>query len=183
VDFVEVLRQAAAFEAAEDGLARKSQELLLALLRHTKEPFSRLQFTPGHVTCTGLVMSPSRREILLVHHFLLDRWLLPGGHIESGDETPAGAARREVIEETAVALDRSFTPVLVGIDVHGIPERRGEPFHLHHDLIFAFRAGSARTSRSAESRDVRWAAPGEFQGYRLPHNVIRAFERAQRIAC
>ena len=34
-------------------------------------------------------------------------------------------------------------PLLVGIDVHGIPPGRREPFHLHHDLIFAFRALSA----------------------------------------
>ena len=34
----------------------KSRELVLQLLEHTPAPFSREQFQPGHVTCTGLVL-------------------------------------------------------------------------------------------------------------------------------
>src|SRR4051812_37789652 len=34
----------------------KSRELILMLLASTADPFSRHQFHPGHITCTGLVL-------------------------------------------------------------------------------------------------------------------------------
>src|SRR5688572_7116975 len=62
-----------------DGEAEKSRELTLSLLAWSPAPFSRNIFNPGHVTCTGVVLSPDKHHVLLVHHRRLDRWLLPGG--------------------------------------------------------------------------------------------------------
>src|SRR3954451_2776401 len=87
-----------------DGVALKSIELILLLLEYSPRPFSREQFTPGHITCSGMVIAPDRDRILLVHHRRLARWLLPGGHVEPEDETIAGTARREVTEETGAQL-------------------------------------------------------------------------------
>ena len=47
-------------------------------------------------------------------------------------------------------------PRLVGIDVHPIPPGKGEPYHLHHDLLFAF--GPSR--RSSGCRASRARSPG-----------------------
>ena len=124
------------FDPADDGEAAKSKELVLALLASSPEPFSRRQFNPGHITCTGLVLSPGRDRILLVLHRRLQRWLLPGGHVEPDDPVIGDAARREVVEETGAVLRAGSPPLLVGVDVHGIPVRRDEPFHLHHDLRY-----------------------------------------------
>src|SRR5690242_19256846 len=93
------------FADAGDGAASKSRELTLGLLAHTSDPLSRNQFVPGHITCTGLVLSPSGDRVLLVHHARLLRWLLPGGHIEAEDTDVAETARREVLEETGAELD------------------------------------------------------------------------------
>lgn len=41
-------------------------------------------------------------KILLVHHNKFDKWVFPGGHIES-DETPNQAAIREFFEETGIS--------------------------------------------------------------------------------
>src|SRR5260370_11711435 len=120
----------------------KSRERILALLEHTPAPFSRHQFHPGHITCTALVLHPDARRVLLIHHHRLRRWLLPGGHVEESDETLSGAARREAVEETAVRIAPGIKALLAGMDVHGIPAHKGEPFHLHHDLIFTLDAES-----------------------------------------
>src|SRR5580700_3488262 len=109
------------FHPAGDGEAEKSKELALALLTISPAPFSRRQFNPGHITCTGLVLSPSRDRILLVLHRRLQRWLLPGGHVEPDDSLIGDAARREVVEETGAVLRADASPPLVGVDVHGIP--------------------------------------------------------------
>jgi 8-oxo-dGTP pyrophosphatase MutT (NUDIX family) len=166
------------FDAGSDGEALKSQELVLALLEQSAMPLSRRQFNPGHITCSGLVLSPSRERILLVLHRRLHRWLLPGGHVEPEDVAIGDAGRREVIEETGATLAPDDSPLLVGVDVHGIPPRRDEPFHLHHDLTFRFQAQSEEFHVSEEVREVAWCAITDFDRYHLPGNLRRCYARA-----
>jgi 8-oxo-dGTP pyrophosphatase MutT (NUDIX family) len=165
------------FHEPADGQALKSRELILLLLDCSPTPFSRSQFTPGHITCTGLVLAPNGLRVLLVHHRRLDRWLLPGGHVEPDDAEIWDAARREVIEETGAELIPDPAPRLVGMDVHGIPGKGAEPYHLHHDLLFSFRAAGDSIQCSPESREVAWCSPAEFDRYALPDNNQRAYKR------
>lgn len=169
----------ASFAAGSDEMAAKSQELILMLLRHSEAPFSRDQYAPGHITATSVVLSPDRRFVLLVHHRRLERWLLPGGHVEREDATLEAAARREVAEETGAVLAAS-PGLLAGLDVHGIPPKKKEPYHQHHDLIFAFRATDVVVRVSEESREVRWceATDAEFGRFALPDPIVRAVRRA-----
>lgn len=177
IDVATVREVVRAFNDESDGQAFKSCELILLLLESSPEPFSRLQFTPGHITCTGLVLAPDGRGILLVHHRRLNRWLLPGGHVEPDDASIADAARREVVEETGALLRPDASAPLVGADVHGIPSNGREPYHLHHDLLFQFQATADELRVSPESRAVVWCAPDEFDRYLLPGNVRRAYRR------
>ena len=165
------------FADSSDGQALKSRELILLLLEATAEPFSRRQFTPGHITCTGLVLAPGREGLLLVHHRRLDRWLLPGGHVEAEDREIWDTARREVVEETGVLLAPDGTPPLAGLDVHGIPAGKGEPYHLHHDILFRFQALEEEFRLSHESRAIAWCGLEEFDRYDVPGNVRRAYLR------
>jgi 8-oxo-dGTP pyrophosphatase MutT (NUDIX family) len=170
------------FDPGDDGEAAKSKELVLALLSSSAEPFSRRQFNPGHITCTGLVLSPARDRILLVLHRRLQRWLLPGGHVEPDDALIGDAGRREVVEETGAILRADSAPLLVGVDVHGIPPRRDEPFHLHHDLIFLFHSASDAFHIAEEVRDVAWCSVAEFDRYQLPGSLRRAYARTLAVA-
>ncbi len=165
------------FSDPSDGASLKSLELILMILECTPDPFSRHQFLPGHVTCTGLVLAPDSERVLMIHHGRLNRWLLPGGHVEPQDAEIWDAARREVVEETAAQLIPCDSPVLAGMDVHGIPAAKGEPYHLHHDILFHFRAVSDRVAVSQESRDIAWVAPADFDRYAVPPNVRRAYQR------
>ena len=162
-----------------DDLATKSKELVLGLLEHTPEPFSRHQFEPGHITGTAIVLHPRLEAMLIVHHRRLDRWLLPGGHVEDGDAAIWDTARREAMEETGVSLAPEDRPRLVGIDVHGIPAKRGEPYHLHHDLVFRLRAASEAVVETEETRGVAWCGPRDWDRYHIPVPAIRAFRRSQ----
>jgi 8-oxo-dGTP pyrophosphatase MutT (NUDIX family) len=156
----------------------KSRELILALLQCSREPFSRDQFEPGHITCTAAVIHPDGRSVLLMHHHRHHRWLLPGGHVEVFDIPLSDAAKREAIEETAVRIAAAGGGALVGMDVHGIPARKREPFHLHHDLIFAFTAASAEFAITEEAPQVAWCTADEFARYQLPSSITRAVARA-----
>ncbi len=167
-----------AFEPAPEE--EKSRELILALLECTEAPFSRDQFHPGHITCTAAVLHPDFRHVLLMHHHRHRRWLLPGGHVEKTDAMLSDAAKREAIEETAVRIADLSSGTLAGMDVHGIPARKGEPFHLHHDLIFSFKANSEEFALTDEAPEVAWCAFDEFERYSLPSSITRAVERAAK---
>jgi 8-oxo-dGTP pyrophosphatase MutT (NUDIX family) len=164
-----------------DDLAGKSRELILGLLHHSDDPFSRRQFNPGHITCTAVVLSPDLTRVLLMHHHRHLRWLLPGGHVEEEDLTLAVTARREAHEETGVLLEASTNGRLVGMDVHGIPARKREPFHLHHDLIFALTAQSDHFSFTEEAPKITWCRPSEFSHYEVAPSIARSVLRAQQI--
>jgi 8-oxo-dGTP pyrophosphatase MutT (NUDIX family) len=168
-----------AFYDPSDGAVLKSRELVIMLLECSPTPLSRHEFHPGHITCTGLVLAPDGGSLLMVHHRRLKRWLLPGGHVEADDASLADAARREVVEETGAVLAPDLAPALVGIDVHGIPAGKGEPYHLHHDLLFAFRATAEDLRVSEESHAVAWVVPADFDQYAVPDNVRRAYQRVR----
>jgi 8-oxo-dGTP pyrophosphatase MutT (NUDIX family) len=124
-----------------------------------------------------LVLAPDGEQLLLVHHRRLDRWLLPGGHVDPTDAEIWETARRETVEETGAVLAPDPAPRLAGLDVHGIPAGKGEPYHLHHDLLFHFRATAEEPRVSEESRAVVWGSPAEFDRYSVPDNVRRAYRR------
>jgi 8-oxo-dGTP pyrophosphatase MutT (NUDIX family) len=162
----------------------KSIELITMLLQHTPAPFSRHQFTPGHITATGLVLHPESDAIAMVFHGRLERWLLPGGHCESTDNSVSAAAAREVYEETGLKVEGG---IAIGADVHGIPPKvkNGqiiEPYHQHHDLLFGFRATTTHLTVSEESHDIRWVPPAEFDAYAVPPNIRRAWHRWTQLA-
>src|SRR5580692_11021373 len=165
-----------AFQASPEE--EKSRELILALLESTDQPFSRDQLHPGHITCTAVVLHPDGCQFLLMHHHRHRRWLLPGGHVEEDDVTLSDAARREAIEETAAQIAGAGCAILAGMDVHAIPARKGEPYHLHHDLIFAFSAESEDFVVTDEAPQVTWCGPDEFARYQLPSSIMRAAARA-----
>lgn len=114
---------------------------LAGLLDQVPDVTSREEFR-GHVTA-GAVLVNEAGQVLQLHHNVLGKWLLPGGHVEAVDLSLAGAALRELVEEAGlnggvVAL-AGVSPV--HIDVHPIPanEGKGEPEHWHADFRFVFR--------------------------------------------
>jgi 8-oxo-dGTP pyrophosphatase MutT (NUDIX family) len=166
------------FDPGADGLAGKSRELTLHLLRHTAAPFSHHQFTPGHITCTALVLHPGESKVLFMYHHRLHRWLLPGGHVEPEDASPAVAAAREAREETAVRINEDAGSILAGIDVHGIPPKKGEPFHLHHDLIWCLRAAAEEIAVTDEAPQVRWAGESDWDGMEIADSIRNTIRRS-----
>lgn len=174
----EALAVVEGFDPRADGLAAKSRELTLGMLQFSAAPFSRLQFTPGHITCTALVLHPRDSMVLLMHHHRLRRWLLPGGHVEESDASLSDAAAREATEETCVRIDASRAPFLAGIDVHGIPPKKGEPFHLHHDLIWCFRAVTEAIETTDEAPAVLWSSFADLDRLGVAESIRNSILRA-----
>ena len=156
----------------------QSRRQTLELLRRSKTPFDRRHYEPGHITASGLVLSPDGNRVLLVFHRRLQAWLQPGGHVDESDSDVAATAVREVREETGVTLAPDHNPPLVAVDVHQIPANRREPEHLHHDLMFRFTATSETLEAAEEVREVVWCPLHRLTDYPLDEPLLNGLERA-----
>jgi 8-oxo-dGTP pyrophosphatase MutT (NUDIX family) len=171
-----------AFAPDADPRSQRSVALVRELLDRVPDPFARTAYAPGHLTASGVVLSPDRDRVLLVYHRRLDRWLQPGGHIEPDDPTIAAAARREVLEETGVTAFPEVGARLVGVDVHGIPAGKGEPPHRHHDLAVAFEARETALRAHQEIRDALWCPVDQLDRYAVDQALRAGVARALRLA-
>lgn len=123
-------------------------------------------------TASGLVFRKSLDsfEILLIFHNKLDCWITPGGHIEP-DETPADAAKREVLEETGYCVElidimpgvsqsrfsvsKLPTPAFIFDEL--VPEHGAEPEHRHIDMIYLCNiVGGEKSPRLSEVQAIKW---------------------------
>jgi 8-oxo-dGTP pyrophosphatase MutT (NUDIX family) len=165
------------FEPGGDARARHSRDETIALVESCAQPGTRSHFSPGHVTVSGLVYSPASRAVLLVFHARLQRWLQPGGHLESFDRSLVDAARREVREETGIDVQAGPETVLVAVDVHEIPAARGEPAHRHHDLMFGFVAPGWAPAPGAGVLRAAWCPVDHLEEFAVDQPLRRAVAR------
>ena len=113
---------------------------------------------PEHVTASVLVLDQQQARLLLTLHAKSGRWFQLGGHAEDGDETLAGAALREAVEESGLAPDElDLDPVPVLLDAHPVPFCGPDGVTWHLDVMFRATArDGAEHAVSEESVDVAW---------------------------
>ncbi|MEV4623567.1 NUDIX domain-containing protein [Asanoa sp. NPDC049573] len=129
---------------------------------------SRRTFVPGHVTASAVVLDPAGR-MLHIRHNVFNKWLQPGGHLEPGDTTLLGAARREVEEETGIpaALLTLVDELPCDMGVHAIAAnpRRVEDAHHHFDIRYRFTTVADPHTRvqADEVHGIAWLPPDEVE--------------------
>jgi len=146
---------------------KDSTKLFTDFLTRNKadELFTRKNFD-GHITTSAFIIDAARTEILLLKHKSLNRWLQPGGHVES-DDTLLLSALREANEETGIPkVELKNVPVFPNkevpfdIDSHYIPvnPKKQEDGHYHHDLRYVFEyTGDGNIIFNAdESTGLKW---------------------------
>ena len=159
----------------------------LALLRWQMADDQRLddrRTLPGHITTSAFIISPDRRQILLIDHVVIGRWLQPGGHYEPA-ATFHASALREAVEETGITgivlhpwhSGRDVPFVIDSQDVPGNPRRHEVP-HIHHDLQYLFVADPA-APLTAQLEEVHAAAWKPLDA--LLDFAPRAFRRIQAL--
>lgn len=151
-----------------------------AMLGSAGDVTSRKEFD-GHATA-GAVLVDADGQVLMVHHRTLDRWLCPGGHLESQDTDFTAAALRELAEETGIdpAAVEPIGTVPLHIDVHTIPanKAKGEPEHQHVDFRILLRTtrGVTLTPQVEEVLSVAWQPVARVPGEVLRDRVAQAVE-------
>jgi 8-oxo-dGTP pyrophosphatase MutT (NUDIX family) len=121
-------------------------------------------------------------RLLLLWHPKFDRWMIPGGHVESW-ENCAEAALREVEEETQLGVrlierDRPVEDLVAGlvpqpwaIVEQQIPAQPREPAHVHVDHLFV----ATPQTPGRPPVGARWVAMEEL-------DELEMFEDTRRMA-
>lgn len=135
----------------------------------------------GHLTGSALVVDPVRRQLLLLFHAKVQRWLQPGGHAD-GDANLAHVALREAEEETGIRGLRVVTPA-IDLDVHTFHHASGrEPDHLHLDVRHLVLApAGAEPTANHESEALRWVAVEELAALEADSGTIRMAKAGMRV--
>lgn len=126
----------------------------------------------GHVTGSAWLLSPDEKCVLLTHHKKLGRWLQVGGHAD-GHSDALEVALREAREESGIDEIVPFSTEILDIDIHEIPERPGEPAHLHYDVRFVLRALSDACVPSDESHEIRWVPIDDLESRTTSPSITR----------
>jgi 8-oxo-dGTP pyrophosphatase MutT (NUDIX family) len=141
--------------APPDGDQTRLRNRYVAHLEAHSDAMTRGCF-PDHLTAGVLVLSPDLDRVLLNLHRKAGQWFHFGGHCEPTDDTLAGAALREGLEESGLErLDLDPVPVELSEHEVGFCDPRGAVRHL--DVRYAARAPrDGDHAVSEESLDVRW---------------------------
>ena len=141
---------------------KKLFEKLQQQLHENQDVVSRTN-SEGHVTASAMIVNQNK-EVLVLFHNKLQKYLQPGGHIEEVDTYIEDSARREAQEEAGIVnakLDSWCTdnacPIL--IDTHYIPEniKKNEEHHYHHDFMFVYYVDSKNIILDEqEVSDFKW---------------------------
>jgi 8-oxo-dGTP pyrophosphatase MutT (NUDIX family) len=130
--------------------------------------FSR-ELNTHHITASAIGVTFPRRDILLVWHNKLGRWLQPGGHVEPNvDATVKDAAHREFLEETGIPpCELLKNPSIFDVDVHDIPVGR---CRRHYDVRFLYKV--SREFENLTRSDLKWISAHEIAGT-YPESLAR----------
>jgi 8-oxo-dGTP pyrophosphatase MutT (NUDIX family) len=170
----------AAYEPVDEQEALH-RDALLDLLRTSPQPYWRRHFVPGHVTASCFVLDPDGR-LLLHHHRRLNRWLQMGGHLEAGEE-PLDAALREAAEESGLRDLRLLSEGIADLDVHIIPEGKGEPEHRHFDVRYIAQTASPHSIvlDAQESRELMWFDLDRAAAMMSGEESLRVIQKIRRL--
>ena len=127
------------------GEQERQSTILDYLQKHNDEEITDWNNFDGHVVAGGFIYAKKENKFLVLYHNDLKMFLYPGGHIDSSDNNPLYAAKREVLEETGLdsleQLKVSESELIpIDVDTHKINynERLNLPEHYHFEFRYLF---------------------------------------------
>ena len=167
---------------------RQRQDILINYLNKSKnEELIDWNNFNGHIVAGGFIYAKEENKFLVLYHKDLKMFLYPGGHVDSNDNTPLDASKREILEETGLndlhQLKVSSDDLIpIDIDTHkiGYNERLNLPEHYHFDFRYLFMVDKISDIKtdSEELSDYKWISVDELSNdpnYGTIANKIKKF--------
>ena len=133
---------------------------ILAFLRSGTQLLTRDNPTV-HLTASAWVVSPDRKQVIMVYHNLYRSWSWMGGHAD-GDSDLLRVAKKEVMEECGLTELRIVSPDIFSLEILSVAghEKRGQyvSSHLHLNATYLFEADPTQPLRIKpdENSAVGW---------------------------
>ena len=113
------------------------------------------------MTVSAWVVSPDRKQVLMIYHNLYNSWAWMGGHVD-GEHDLLKVAYKEVSEESGITNLKLLTPDIFSIETLCVDghEKKGNyvSSHLHLNVTYLFEANPNDPIRIKpdENSDVGW---------------------------
>ena len=139
----------------------------------------------GHVVAGGFIYAKKEQKFLVIYHNDLKMFLYPGGHIDSSDNNPLEAAKREIKEETGISNISEYTLlnnelIPIDIDSHVIPynERLNLPEHYHFEFRYLFTIDCIQEVKLDidESSKFKWISKDELRMDKNFGKIVKKFD-------
>lgn len=140
----------------------KDKKLILNWLYSEKDVLTRNN-EEAHLTASAWIVSPDRKQVLMIYHNLYSSWAWLGGHAD-GNANLLQVAIKEVKEESGltnicVLSNDIFSIEILSVNGH---EKRGQyvSSHLHLNITFLFEANpeDLLQIKPDENSGVQWIA-------------------------
>lgn len=160
-----LIRQIEAYSPFNEQEVRDKAQILSFL--RSGEQFLTRENTAAHLTASGWVASPDRRQVIMVYHNLYRSWSWMGGHAD-GDADLLRVAKKEVMEECGLQELTVVSPDIFSLEVLCVAghEKKGQYLssHLHLNVTYLFEADPAKPLRVKpdENSGVAWVRVEEI---------------------
>ena len=140
----------------------QDKALILAFLNSGAELITR-DNPAAHLTASAWVVSPDRKQVIMVYHNLYQSWSWMGGHAD-GDWDLLRVAKKEVMEECGLHDLTVVSPEIFSLEVLTVAghEKKGKYLssHLHLNVTYLFEADPEQPLRIKpdENSGVAWVA-------------------------
>ena len=141
---------------------------ILSLLSGGQDLYTR-DNTVAHLTASSWVVSPDRKQVLLIYHNLYRSWAWMGGHAD-GDRDLCRVALRETREESGLQDLTLVSPDIFSLESLTVDghEKRGKfvSSHLHLNVTYLLEADPRQPIRIKpdENSGVAWFPVEEVAG-------------------
>ena len=154
-----LIRQIEAYTPYNEQEIRDKAQILHFL--RSEENLLTRENKATHLTASAWVVSPDRKQVVMVYHNLYNSWSWMGGHAD-GDADLLRVAKKEVMEECGLQELTVVSPDILSLEILCVDghEKKGQYLssHLHLNVTYLFEADPAQPLRVKpdENSGVSW---------------------------